>query len=103
MQVSVDNVVTSIEEHLAGLEPELLEVYDESGEHAGHAGALAGGGHYQVLIVSRRFQDHPRVARHRMVYEALAAMMPTQIHALAITALTPEELQEVFPPRLDRP
>ncbi len=97
MQVGVDSVVTSIEQRLAGLEPELLEIYDESGEHVGHAGAQAGGGHYQVLIVSRRFEGQSRLSRHRLVYEALSAMMQTQIHALAITALTPEELQEVFP------
>jgi len=103
MQIGVDTVVTSIERRLAGLEPELLEVYDESGEHVGHAGAQAGGGHYQVLIVSRRFEGQPRLNRHRMVYEALSAMLQTQIHALAITALTPEELQEVFPRRFDGP
>jgi stress-induced morphogen len=32
-----------------------------------------------------------------MVYEALSAMMQKEIHALAITALTPEELREVLP------
>lgn len=97
MQVDVDSVVASMEQRLAGLEPDLLEIYDESAEHAGHAGAKDGGGHYQVLIVSRRFQGQSRVTRHRMVYEALGAMMQQQIHAVAITALTPEELQEVFP------
>jgi BolA family transcriptional regulator, general stress-responsive regulator len=97
MQVNLDSVVASMEQHLAALEPDLLEIYDESAEHAGHAGAQAGGGHYQVLIVARRFEGQSRVARHRMVYEALGAMMQQQIHAVAITALTPEELQEVFP------
>ena len=97
MHTDVDSVVASIEQRLAVLEPELLEIYDESTEHAGHAGAQAGGGHFNVLIVSRRFLGEPRVARHRMVYEALGAMMQQQIHAVAITALTPEELKEVFP------
>jgi len=97
MQIEVDNVVAAMEQRLAALEPELLEIYDESAEHAGHAGAKGGGGHYQVLIVSRRFADQSRVARHRMVYAALSAMLQQQIHAVAITALTPEELQEVFP------
>jgi len=97
MQVDVDSVVASMEQHLARLEPDLLEIYDESAEHVGHAGAQGGGGHYQVLIVSRRFEGQARVTRHRMVYEALGAMMQQQIHAVAITALTPEELQEVFP------
>ena len=97
MRADVDSVVASMEQRLAGLEPDLLEIHDESAEHAGHAGAKDGGGHYQVLIVSRRFQGQSRVTRHRMVYEALGAMLQQQIHAVAITALTPEELQEVFP------
>jgi len=97
MQADIDSVVASIERRLAGLEPDLLEIYDDSAEHAGHAGAQGGGGHYQVLIVSRRFLGQSRVTRHRMVYEALSGMMQQQIHAVAITALTPEELQEVFP------
>jgi BolA family transcriptional regulator, general stress-responsive regulator len=97
-QASLDSVVASMEQGLAGLQPELLEIYDQSREHADHAGAQGGGGHYQVLIVSRRFEGESRVTRHRMVYEALGAMLHKQIHALAITALTPQELQEVFPP-----
>jgi BolA family transcriptional regulator, general stress-responsive regulator len=90
-------VVASIEHNLAVLEPELLEIYDESGEHVGHVGARDGGGHYQLLIVSRQFEGKTAVARHRLVYQALAAMMQREIHALAITALTPAELREVFP------
>ncbi|HTS52708.1 MAG TPA: BolA family protein [Burkholderiales bacterium] len=98
MQLGVDSVVASIEQRLGQLQPELLEIQDQSDEHAGHPGAQGGGGHYQVLIVSRRFEGQSRVARHRMVYEALGAMLHKQIHALAISALTPQELQEAFPP-----
>jgi BolA protein len=93
----VDNVAASMEQRLAALEPEVLKIYDESGEHVGHAGAQSGGGHYQLMIVSGRFQGQSRLARHRMVYQALGGMMQKEIHALAITALTPEELQEVLP------
>ena len=96
-QVSVDAAVAMMEQRLAALEPELVEIYDESGEHIGHAGAQSGGGHYQLLIVSPRFEGQTRVARHRLVYSALGEMMQTEIHALAITALTPEELREVLP------
>jgi BolA protein len=92
-----DTTVEAIEQRLAILEPDLIELYDESGEHVGHAGAASGGGHYQLIIVSRRFEGQSRVARHRLVYDALSEMMQTRIHALAITALTPEELREVFP------
>lgn len=86
-----------MEQRLAALEPELLQIYDESGEHIGHAGAKSGGGHYQMMIASSRFHGQSRISRHRMIYQALGEMMQKEIHALAITALTPEELREVLP------
>jgi len=81
-----------IRERLAPLAPDTLEVFDESHEHAGHAGAKEGGGHYQLVIVSREFAGKTALARHRLVYQALSDLMPRQIHALAIQAYTPEEL-----------
>jgi len=92
-----DPVVSLIEQRLGALAPELIQIYDESSEHVGHAGAAAGGGHYQLILVSRRFEGQARVARHRLIYDALGDLMQRQVHALAITALTPEELREVFP------
>lgn len=77
---------------LACLEPESLAITDESLLHAGHAGARSGGGHFQLTIVSKHFAGHDKVARHRMVYKALGALMGSRIHALGITALTPDEL-----------
>jgi BolA protein len=91
------DTIASMRERLAALEPEIVEIFDESGEHIGHAGAQSGGGHYQLLICSRRFEDQSRVARHRMVYAALNGLMQAQIHALAITAYTPEEMSAAFP------
>ncbi len=67
-----------------------IDVRDDSAQHAGHAGASAGG-HSSVTIVAAGFAGKPRVARHRMVYDALADAMQRGIHALAITAYTPEE------------
>lgn len=69
-----------------------LEVQDDSAQHAGHAGARDGRGHFCVRIVSLAFQSRPRLERHRMVYAALGELMQTDIHALSITALTPEEI-----------
>ncbi len=77
---------------LAGLEPEALEITDESALHAGHAGARSGGGHYHLTIVSKHFAGQTMVARHRLVYQALGALMGSRIHALGITALSPDEL-----------
>jgi BolA protein len=81
-----------IRERLAALAPDALEVFDESHEHAGHAGAKDGGGHYQLVIVSREFAGKSAVARHRLVYQALSDLMPGRIHALAIQAYAPDEL-----------
>jgi len=75
----------------ASLAPAACQVDDESALHAGHAGAASGGGHYRIRLVSSRFEGQPRLARHRLVYDALHDMMQTDIHALAITALTPTE------------
>lgn len=74
-----------------GLTPLACDVEDESALHAGHAGAASGGGHYRVRLVSSRFEGQPRLARHRLVYDALHDMMQNDIHALAIIALTPAE------------
>ena len=77
----------------AALTPTHLHVHDDSAAHAGHAGAASGGGHYNVLIVSDSFAGHSRVTRHRMVYDALRDLFPTQIHALAVSAYTDQEYQ----------
>ena len=77
---------------LAALEPETLELVDDSAKHAGHEGAKGGGGHYSLVIVSKRFSGKPVQLRHRMVYDALRALMQKEIHALAIRAYAPEEL-----------
>ncbi|WP_205694495.1 BolA family protein [Crenobacter cavernae] len=80
-----------IREKLAVLEPEHISLEDDSAAHAGHAGAREGG-HYQLTIVSAAFTGLNRVARHRLVYQTLGELMQTRIHALAIQALSPDEL-----------
>ena len=74
------------------LQPQRLEVADDSHKHAGHAGARGGQGHFSVDIVSAAFAGKLPLARHRMVYAALGSMMQDDIHALAIRARTPDEL-----------
>ena len=86
------SVSARIEESLAALEPEALEIQDESAKHAGHEGAKGGGGHYRLVIVSKRFSGVSVQMRHRMVYDALGALMRKDIHALAIKALAPDEI-----------
>jgi BolA protein len=82
----------TIRQRLAALEPTSLDLVDESSQHAGHSGWRAGGGtHWRLAIVSARFAGQSAVARHRMVYQAIGELMHNPIHALAITAQTPEE------------
>lgn len=68
-----------------------LALRDDSHLHRGHAGAADGKGHFHARIVSGAFAGKALLARHRMVYAALAALMETDIHALGIEALTPDE------------
>ena len=75
----------------AALSPESLEIIDRSHEHAGHEGAKAGGGHFDVIIVAESFNEQGTVQRHRAIYDALGDLMKTEIHALSIRAYTPEE------------
>ncbi len=86
------NVPRQIEQRLAALKPESLEILDESGKHVGHEGARGGGGHYRLVIVSPEFTGKSVQLRHRMVYEALGPLMQKEIHALAIKALAPGEI-----------
>ena len=68
-----------------------LSLTDDSHLHAGHAGAAGGAGHFTVNIVSASFTGLARVARHRLVYDAVADWMPHRIHALIVRANTPSE------------
>jgi BolA family transcriptional regulator, general stress-responsive regulator len=83
--------VQAIEHCLTALEPQSVELTDDSAHHAGHPGAQAGGGHYQLTVVSPHFAGKSRLERHRMVYAALGALMQREIHALALRTLTPGE------------
>jgi len=77
----------------AALAPLELELVDDSHRHVGHEGARDGRGHFSVRVVSASFAGKPPLARHRLVYDALGDMMQTDIHALAIRALAPDEAQ----------
>ncbi|MDO4795494.1 MAG: BolA family protein [Brachymonas sp.] len=70
----------------SALQPSILQVIDESGQHAGHAGAngLGYGTHFRVRIAAPAFAQQPRVACHRLVYDALRPFMSQGLHALAI-------------------
>ncbi|MDH5649269.1 MAG: BolA family transcriptional regulator [Gammaproteobacteria bacterium] len=85
--------ISRIEQQLKqSLNPESLDILDESHLHAGHAGAKSGGGHFVVTIVAEQFHGKNLIQRHRMVYAALQDMMQKEIHALNIKAYTPDEI-----------
>ncbi len=87
MSVAAEDIDAVLRDALA---PTALAVQDDSHLHAGHAGAREGR-HFSVSIASSRFEGLTRVARHRLVYDALRALMPRGIHALAIDARVPDE------------
>lgn len=68
-----------------------VEVVDDSARHAGHLGAAGGAGHFHVLVVSPQFIGLSRVEAHRLVYRALIGLMASDIHALEMRTLTPED------------
>ena len=85
-------VAEQIRQRLAALAPARLDLLDQSAQHAGHAGAAPGGNtHWKLTIVSAAFAGKPKLARHRMIYQALGELMQHPIHALEITARAPGE------------
>lgn len=76
---------------LLALRPTVLTIHDESHLHTDHAGAKSGGGHFAIDMVSQAFAGKTAVQRHQMIYEALGDLMNTEIHAIRITAKSPEE------------
>ncbi len=81
-----------LEQRLAQRFPDArLGLADDSHLHAGHSGSAGGAGHFTVTIVSDEFAGLGRVARHRLVYDAVAEWMPHRIHALIVKASTPAE------------
>lgn len=84
------NRIARIEMALRAAFPDAtLSLEDESEQHAGHAGAATGRGHFRLRIVYAGFAGQTPVQRHRAVYAALGTLMQTDIHALAIEARLP--------------
>lgn len=79
------------------LAPTELEIVDESDLHTGHGGH-GGAGHFRVRIVSGKFEGETPIARHKLVYAAVDSLMPAEIHALSIEALTPGESRQNHEP-----
>lgn len=87
------SVEATIHEKLVrALRPTRLEIINESHLHAGHRSSPGTGeSHFRVLVVSAMFAGKSRLARHRLVNDALAEELKAKVHALAIQAYAPEE------------
>jgi BolA family transcriptional regulator, general stress-responsive regulator len=76
----------------SSLSPSRLEVMNDSAMHRGHLGDDGTGeSHFTVVIESAAFSGLSRVARQRLVNQALKDLLATRIHALAIRAAAPGE------------
>ncbi|AIL32985.1 BolA family protein [Basilea psittacipulmonis] len=75
-----------IQERLQPLEPQVLEIIDDSHLHRGHAGAKNGAGHYRVIVASKKLNNMTVLERQRTVYRLLEDLIPYPIHALSISA-----------------
>jgi BolA protein len=73
------------------LHPLKLEIRDDSAAHVGHVGG-GGKGHFRLLIVSEEFSGKTLVQRHRLVHDALAPLLESDIHALVLSARSPDEI-----------
>lgn len=85
------NMKSRIESRLRSLQPQFLEVLNESHRHNVPAGSES---HFKVTVVSAVFDDKPLVARHRLVNATLTDEIIRSIHALALHTFTPAEWQE---------
>lgn len=84
--------ITRIREALRqGLDTDDIAVRDDGHLHVGHVGAQSGLGHFHVTVRSPRFSGENPINRHRLVYEALGDLMQTDIHAVSIRAIAPNE------------
>ena len=94
--MSADKTLASRTEQIrealrAALNVKFVEVTDESHLHLGHAGARSGMGHFHVQVVALEFTELSLIKRHRLIYDAVGELMKTDIHALSIDAISPDE------------
>jgi BolA protein len=84
------NLTDTIKDRLKVLNPISLEIEDNSAAHAGHKGNN-GGGHFNIKIASSHFSNKSHIIRHRLIYQALNDLIPQQIHAVSIVAISPND------------
>ena len=91
MSINRVNMIKNILEET--FSPVELNIEDESHKHIGHVGARSGKGHFKIKIVSSSFKNMPVIKRQRLIYRALVELMDTDIHALSMSTLAPDEVE----------
>ncbi|MDF2965514.1 MAG: BolA family transcriptional regulator [Rickettsiaceae bacterium] len=82
-----------IREKLESLNPTQLHIIDESYKHHGHQPNLPSSGtHFKITVVAECFKGKSKIARHRIIYDALKCEFKGSLHALSIKACSPEEM-----------
>ena len=74
-------------QRLQPLDPQIMEITDESHFHAGHPGALTGASHFALRISSPKFKGLSPVACHRLIYSLVGDLIPVEVHALKIRVI----------------
>lgn len=78
----------AIQQRIAtALNPDELQIIDESHLHVGHPGSEGGGSHFHIKIKAQALQGKTRVQQHQLVYQALGDLVGKEIHALRITVI----------------
>jgi BolA protein len=86
-----DNITSKLQ---FALNPEVLEVVDDSDRHEGHIGHRhAGETHFNVMVVSAAFEGLTRVERQRRVHEILTEELEGPVHALSCRLMTESEVR----------
>ncbi|MCF6219365.1 MAG: BolA family transcriptional regulator [Gammaproteobacteria bacterium] len=86
MSNRIERITAALE---AAYKPCVLEVIDDSHQHAGHASA-GGKGHFTIKIIADAFREQSLIQRHRMIHTTLAELLESDIHAISIKARAPE-------------
>ena len=76
------------------IEPQQVKQWIEEGLEGARVEIEGDGQHFFAVVISPEFEGLSRIRRHQLVYGALGERMRSDIHALSMRTLTPEERDE---------
>tara|TARA_Y100001949_G_scaffold67520_1_gene57175 strand:- start:99 stop:371 length:273 start_codon:yes stop_codon:yes gene_type:complete len=71
--------------------PTELLIKDQSHLHKNHPESKTKSGHFEIKITSEMFLNTNKIDRHRMIYKILDDLLQSDIHAIKIKALSPDD------------